>query len=305
MRVLVTGAYGFLGRYTSKKFKAQGHQVTGIGHGKWYSDEYIKWGLDVWVESTITFETLMNINQTFDLIIHCGGSGSVSYSTANPYEDFQKSVQSTLAVLEYIRIRCPKCKFIYPSSIAVKGTLPDMPIKEDDLSEPISVYGFHKQMSEDICKSYHKNFGITIGIIRFFSIYGVELQKQLLYDACKKIENSNGEQVVFWGTGTETRDWVNVEDAAALIYALGIQVKGIDTINGGSGNRVEIAEVLTMLKNEIASSIDIVFNGEVREGDPRFFWSDNTKSKKYGWHPSINLSHGIKSYVKYYRSLKK
>jgi UDP-glucose 4-epimerase len=101
-QVLVTGAYGFLGRNVAKEFKKAGNYVAGIGHGKWDKDEYSKWGIDDWYETTITFEALLNINHKFDIIIHCGGSGSVGFSWENPYEDFQKSVGSTLSVLEYI-----------------------------------------------------------------------------------------------------------------------------------------------------------------------------------------------------------
>src|SRR4051812_41422065 len=105
-QVLITGAYGFLGRYAARKFKQENWNVSGMGHGKWHKSEYNKWGLDHWYETTITFEALININKKFDLIVHCGGSGSVGFSYENPYEDFQKSVQSTLSLLEYMRLQC-------------------------------------------------------------------------------------------------------------------------------------------------------------------------------------------------------
>lgn len=304
MKVLITGAYGFLGRYVAKEFKKQEYHVTGMGHGKWYEEEYSKWGIDIWVESTITFETLININQEFDIIVHCGGSGSVGYSKSNPYEDFQKSVQSTLAVLEYIRLRCPNCKFIYPSSVSVQGSLPDQPIQEEFESNPISPYGFHKKIAEELCKSYHVNFGIEAGIVRFFSIYGDGLQKQLLYDACRKLEASNEEDVIFFGTGKETRDWIHVTDAAKLVYNFATMVNGLEIINGGTGIRVEIREVLELLKKEYGTIAEIKFNGKVREGDPKFFWADISKLKKYNWAPTISLKEGINMYVNYYKNIR-
>ena len=303
-RVLVTGAYGFLGRYTSRKFNLEGYQVTAMGHGKWYPEEYSKWGIDVWVESTITFETLININKEFDVIVHCGGSGSVGYSESNPYEDFQKSVQSTLSILEYIRLRCPNCKFIYPSSVAVQGNLPDQPITEDIISNPISPYGFHKKIAEELCLSYNINFKLNVGIIRFFSIYGAGLQKQLLYDACKKIDNCNGQDVVFWGTGKETRDWIHVEDAVSLIYYMSENVRGLDIVNGGSGRRVEIAEVLDLIKAEFDANVTIGFNNEIRLGDPKYFWADLSRSLNYDWQPKMELSEGIANFVEFYKKAK-
>jgi UDP-glucose 4-epimerase len=305
MKILITGAYGFLGRYTAKAFKDAGHHITGIGHGKWHEDEYLRWGIDTWVESTITFESLINTNLIFDIIIHCGGSGAVGFSHANPYEDFQKSVQSTLSLLEYIRLRCPECKFIYPSSVAVQGSQPDVAINEEMVAKPVSPYGYHKKIAEELCESYHQNYGLNVGIIRFFSIYGNGLQKQLLFDACKKIDHAQGKEITFFGTGEETRDWIHVTDASKLIYKFSQKFQGMDIINGGSGQRVEIREVLNLLVKEFGVDITVNFNGAAREGDPRFFWSDMAKAKKYDYATAMNLEEGIRSFVKSYKELKK
>jgi UDP-glucose 4-epimerase len=303
-QVLITGAYGFLGRHTAKIFKEQGHYVVGLGHGKWHPEDYIQWGIDEWFASTITFESLMTINKKFDIIVHCGGSGSVSFSYSNPYEDFQKTVQSTLAVLEYIRLQLPNCKFIYPSSPAVQGQLPDLPIIENTISLPISPYGFHKRSAEELCLSYQKNYGISVGIIRFFSIYGPGLQKQLLYDACNKIANSNEKTITFFGTGSETRDWININDAVNLIYCFAQNLDRWDIINGANGVRMEIKDILNLLVSKFNKNVKINFNGYVRQGDPIYFWADITKAKKYNWRPVVPIDKGIDLYVEYFKQLK-
>lgn len=302
-KVLITGAYGFLGRHTAKRFKESDFHVTGIGHGKWYADEYEIWGIDKWLESTITFEALMNINEKFDIIVHCGGSGSVAFSYANPYEDFQKSVQSTLSLLEFIRLQNPECKFIYPSSPAVQGNTQDAQIKEETISSPISPYGYHKKAAEELCLSYHKNFNIKIGIIRFFSIYGAGLQKQLLYDACKKIFSAKDDIITFFGTGKETRDWINVTDATSLILNFADKLQNWDIVNGANGERTEIKEVLDLIVRFVNKSIEIKFNGIVREGDPIYFWANVDHTFSYKWRPKVSLEEGIEQYVQYFKSL--
>lgn len=299
--VLITGAYGFLGRNVAKEFKAAGHHVVGIGHGKWYQDEYSKWGLDEWYETTITFEALLNINKKFDLIVHCGGSGSVGFSHENPYEDFQKSVQSTLSLLEYIRLQNHGCKFIYPSSPAVQGNLGNVPIKESMEATPVSPYGFHKKIAEELCLSYHKNFKIDIGIIRYFSIYGEGLKKQLLWDACRKIKQS--QNVTFFGTGKETRDWIHVSDAAKLLLIFSENLKGYEVINGGSGRTIEIEIVISHLCAYFNKDINVTFNGEGKEGDPVYFWADISKASELGWKPEYDIEDGLKNYVKYFTEL--
>ncbi|MDB5141269.1 MAG: NAD-dependent epimerase/dehydratase [Mucilaginibacter sp.] len=301
--VLVTGAYGFLGRYTAKAFNDAGFKVSGIGHGKWHNYEYVKWGIHEWFESTITFEALINLNKTFDIIVHCGGSGSVAFSYQNPYEDFQKSVQSTLSLLEYIRLKGTPCHFIYPSSPAVQGDLGDKKILEDDPSNPVSPYGFHKKAAEELCLSYNKNFGLNISIIRYFSIYGAGLQKQLLWDACMKIKYSKGE-VSFFGTGEETRDWLYVEDAASLILKVSEKEKNqLYIINGGTGVKTTVADTIDLLVKLYEKNISINFNKIVKAGDPRFYHADISKALKLDWKPKVYLQDGLEKYLSYFKSL--
>lgn len=301
--VLVTGAYGFLGRYVSKAFHNENYHVSGIGHGKWHSYEYNQWGIQDWYESTITFEALMNLNRTFDIIIHCGGSGSVSFSYQNPFEDFQKSVQSTLALLEYIRLQAKPCHFIYPSSPAVQGDLGDIKIKEDDPSNPVSPYGFHKKAAEELCYSYSKNFGLRVSIIRYFSIYGIGLQKQLLWDACLKIKNASNE-VVFFGTGEETRDWIYVTDAAKLVLKVAQNIKeNMNVINGGTGIRTTVGDTINLLVNLYGKGVNVKFNQVVKPGDPRFYHADISKALNIGWKQEINLNEGLKHYLNFFKNL--
>ena len=301
MNILITGAYGFLGRYVAKEFKKQGNDVSGIGHGKWDVEEYTKWGLDIWYESTITLEILLSINKKFDVIVHCGGSGSVGFSWENPYEDFQKSVQGTLAILEYIRLKNIGCKFIYPSSPAVQGNLGPVRISENMMSIPVSPYGFHKKIAEELCLSYHHNFNIDIGVIRYFSIYGDGLKKQLLWDACKKINHSN--VASFFGTGKETRDWIHVSDAASLLYQFSTKLGGYEVINGGSGIETPINEIINFLCEYMNKEMEINFNGVVKEGDPIHFWADMNRAKALGWKPEVNLEEGLMEYVNFFKSI--
>lgn len=302
-QVLVTGAYGFLGRYTAKAFHEAGYHVSGIGHGKWHEYEYNQWGIKNWYESTITFEALVNLNKSYDIIVHCAGSGSVSFSYQNPFEDFQKSVQSTLALLEYIRLQAHPCHFIYPSSPAVQGDLGDTKIKEDAPSNPVSPYGFHKKAAEELCLSYSKNFGLKISIVRYFSIYGVGLQKQLLWDACMKIKNTPNE-ITFYGTGDETRDWLYVTDATSLIIVLAENVKEqISIINGGSGIKTSVRDTIELLTKLYDKKIDIKFNQIVKPGDPRFYHADISKAENFRWAPKVNLMEGIEKYTNYFKKL--
>ena len=119
--VLIAGGYGFVGRNTAKAFKNAGFDVWSIGRGSWKKGEEAQWGIDRWISSDITFNNLSAINAKPVFIINCAGSSSVGPSFEDPLLDFKKTVGSTIALLEWMRIKAPKTKLIQLSSPAVQG----------------------------------------------------------------------------------------------------------------------------------------------------------------------------------------
>ena len=220
---IVTGASGFLGRHVAKVFSENGFHVTGLGHGAWSRNEWQAWGLSEWHVCDITIGNLSTYVDQPDVIIHCAGSGSVGYSMTHPMQDFEKTVTTSLSVLEFLRLHFPETSFIYPSSAAVYGIVEKLPIRESAPLNPISPYGVHKRIVEEICSSYSNHFRIPIAIARFFSIYGPPLRKQLLWDTCRKVTKND---LTFYGTGKEVRDWIHVSDAARLLLTLTHRASG-------------------------------------------------------------------------------
>ena len=303
--VLITGAHGFLGRHTALCFKQKGYRVYGIGHGSWAQQEYVLFGLDGWLDSDISLESILSINIIFDVIVHCAGNGSVAFSLSNPMQDFDKTVASTVAVLEFIRLMNPACRFVYPSSAAVYGSQPDIVIAECTPLNPVSPYGYYKVMVENLCKIYSDFFSLDARVIRFFSIYGDGLKKQLLWDASNKLITNNDDTVVFFGTGNETRDFIHVSDASKLILTTA-EYNNPDgqmlIVNGANGQRVTIMEIINRLKQEISPKKTVAFSNQSRLGDPQFYHAGIKTACHMGWSPEIPLVDGLKSYVHWVRS---
>ena len=300
---LVIGAAGFLGRNTAVALHSHRYAVSGIGHPFKPGESPRNFGVDDWMEADVTLDSLSAMRGEFDLIVHCAGSGSVGYSITHPKEDFDKTVNTTLAVLEYMRLRNRDARLIYPSSAAVYGMKPDRPIHEDDPLSPVSPYGFHKKIAEQLCESYWRAYNLRISIIRFFSLYGNGLKKQLLWEACSRFsENDKG--AMFFGTGEETRDWLHVTDASNLIEIMAESSKEFDIVNGGSGQRATVREVLGVMHKEDGFRHDISFNGKSRTGDPKFYWADTNRACALGWHPSISWQEGVKAYVGWVKGMR-
>ena len=301
--ILITGGYGFLGRAVARRFKSQGYYIAGLGTGRWDRSEYSSLGFDDWLDAAVSMASLSSLNKKFDVIAHCAGNGSVGYSISNPHQDFAKTVGSTAEVLEYMRLYNQGALMLYPSSAGVYGAKEDSPIKETDPLVPVSPYGYHKKVVEELCELYSSTYGLKIVIIRFFSLYGPGLTKQLLWDASLKLSVAK-EEVIFWGTGGETRDWLNVDDATNLMLKAARSKEVFTIINGGAGNRVTVKEALILLKEELGVAGSISFNHAVRAGDPRFYHAEISKAKKLGWQPIVGLREGIRKYVTWYKGLR-
>lgn len=301
-RVLITGGLGFLGLAVARRFKADGYCVYGIGHGIPSSLTAIIY--EKWITADISLESLHKLGVDFDVVVHCAGPNSVGQSFLNPKETFQSSILSTLILLEYLRQAAPNAMLIYASSAAVYGVADDRPLTVRDQPNPVSPYGYYKWMAELLLKSHAESFGIKFIAVRFFSIYGVELKRQLLWEASLKLMSENHASI-FWGTGQETRDWIHVDDAVDLIAHLALNAPpSLRLINGGTGIRMTIKQTLHQLRNALGNSSEIIFNGKVRAGDPIYYLADMTDAVNIGWRPKVNFSKAIIDYAQWVKDAK-
>lgn len=299
--ILITGSKGFLGSSFTKYYNNKGYNIYGIGNGKITLEEQRKLGLYHWKQENINIESIKDFNTIFDVIIHCAGSGSVGFSEKNPLISFRKSVESSLQVLEFIRLYNPNAHLIFPSSPASQGEHEDLPIKESYVGYPISHYGFHKKIVEELCKNYHKKYDLKISIIRFFSIYGNGLKKQLIWDAVKKIKNENKE-AIFFGTGNEIRDFIHISDVLRLVSILLKKKNKFTIINGGTGKKHTIQNIVSMVQKIINPNVILKFNNQTKNGDPKYYCADIEQLTEFGFKSKINLQDGIIDYINWIKN---
>ena len=272
MTVWITGANGFIGRHLARALADAGHSVHGVGHGALEEIEKSRLGLQLWLNGEIDATNLNALAVRSGLpstVFHLAGGSSVGLSISQPHEDFFRTVVSTARLLEWLRGSAPECRLISVSSAAVYGANYQGPISEDALTLPMSPYGQHKLMMEQLCRSYAITFGLRSTIARLFSVYGPNLRKQLLWDLCSRLYI--GEQtLVLGGTGAETRDWTDVRDVAQFLVKLidWPQSEPFQIINGGSGVGTSVVEIAEMLTKNWGGDIAAKFSGVVRPGDP-------------------------------------
>jgi UDP-glucose 4-epimerase len=307
--VWITGGKGFIGRNLARHLKRQQCSVYGIGHGFWTIQEMAMWSYDSWVNADIEPSSLNDLATESglpDIIYHLAGGATVGASIQNPYEDFQKTVDTTARLLEWVRKASPKTKVIGASSAAVYGANHSGQIKESANAVPFSPYGFHKHMLEGLFKSYKATYNLDISVVRLFSIYGDGLEKQLLWDVCNKLDVCMDKKILLNGTGEELRDWLHVSDAVNLMWLLGQENSSEQTvINGGTGVGTNIREISSMLMNSWGEGYQVEFSGLVRNGDPKSLIADMDLANKIGFSNKIPLAQGIVNFVKWFRTRQK
>jgi UDP-glucose 4-epimerase len=281
---VVTGAAGFIGSHLCARLEEDGYAVARVGRG---CDR-----------PAVDVATLAALGEPA-LVVHCAGGGSVGRSLAAPHDDFTDTVASLAEVLEHLRTRAPAARLVLLSSAAVYGHAATLPIAETAPTQPMSPYGHHKLMAEELCRSYAHGYGLHVAIVRFFSIYGPGLRKQLLWDACCKARDGVR---TFAGSGRELRDFLHVADACALIRAAAAAADAAaPVINGGSGHGTSVAEVVERLYAELGIAGGPEFDGSRRAGDPPCYVADVTRARALGFRPQVALDEGIARYARWFR----
>lgn len=302
-RALVSGAAGFIGRHVCKQLASQGWQVAGIGLGDWSPAEQRAWGLRAWRNEGISVEALEALARSEgepELLIHCAGGSSVPFSLAHPREDFGQTVVTIADALEFARRREGGMAFVYPSSAAVYGRVAARPIAEATPLRPVSPYGLHKRMAEELCQSCGASGKVPVAIVRLFSVYGAGLRKQLLWDACAKAAAG---AFAFSGTGGEIRDWIHVSDAAALLVLAATKAApDCPVVNGGTGAGTSIREVLERLGGLWTPALSPEFSGAQRQGDPDCYIADVSAVRSWGYRPQADLGAGLQDYIRWFRT---
>ncbi len=301
---LITGTRGFVGRHLARTLHQQGFQVCGIGHGAWTEAERVAWGVNYWLNGDVTKRNIdivqSNVGQP-DVVFHLAGGSSVGPSLAMPEEDFRRSVLSAAELLEWARLAAPDVRLVLASSAAVYGAGHDQTIRETDALAPYSPYGYHKRIAEELFESYGKNFGLNVAVVRLFSVYGTELKKQLLWDACGRLD-SDSTQLVLGGTGNELRDWFHVSDAVELLRMASVHASPDGfLVNGGTGIAVTVREVAEQLCAVWGMGTQLKFSGKSRQGDPQYLVADIERAASLGFVPKMSWHAGIADYVAWFK----
>jgi UDP-glucose 4-epimerase len=299
MKIIILGSEGFIGSNLCRFFLENNHTVYGadvLENPPAAKYNYIKVS-----RLSSQWEDLLQ-TANFDICINAAGSGNVSYSVNHPLIDFEANTLDVIRILDAIRKYRPACKYLHISSAAVYGNPAQLPVKETHALQPISPYGYHKMMSEILCREYHNLFKVSLIVIRPFSLFGNGLKKQLLWDISMKL--TKADTINLFGTGNETRDFIHISDFVLLVEKLIHSAKfEAEVYNVASGTETSIKDIAAIFKNNYGTSPSIAFNGETKTGDPVNWQADVSAIKQLGFKPKADFETEVINYIKWFKQI--
>ncbi|NCO31556.1 NAD(P)-dependent oxidoreductase [bacterium] len=301
-KILITGASGFIGFYLSEYAHKKGYLLFGIDINEPKNPEIWK-NFYVNKLDKKTIESLMNQNE-FDAIYHLAGSASVPLSFESPFSDFDSLIPPTLLLLDGIRKFSVNTKLIIFSSAAVYGNPEKLPILENIPKKPISPYGLHKSINEDIIEFYSNLYKIECSVLRIFSAYGEGLRKQLFWDIMNKYKRNN-KQIEVYGTGNESRDFIHVKDVVRLAMLVGNKNLNsyFNVFNVANGIEITIKQCLDYLFLNANIKPEIVFQGQQMQGTPVNWKADVSKIKEIGYISKHDIKLELTNYFNWFSKI--
>lgn len=294
--VLITGVNGFIGTHLAEYFLQKEYDVCGIDRGSVSNNKKIRY-----YQSDILLDGCRDVleKEQPQCIIHCAGMADVNLSVKHPDGDFEINVILTRKLLYEIKEYDPDAKLIFLSSAAVYGNPETLPIDETHRLNPISPYALHKMISEEMCVYFSKNYGSKIKILRIFSAYGIGLKKQLFWDMATKYANTGKLQL--FGTGRESRDFINIEDLVRAIELVAFSDDSDELVyNVANGEEICISHAAQCFALCVGADDEIVsFNGVTRPGNPINWRADISKLSALGYEKTVSIDEGIRKYTEW------
>lgn len=310
MKILVTGAAGFIGFHTIMKLLDRGDEIIGLDNLNAYYDPTLKEkrlemlnerkGFSFIKGDILDRKTVADAMKGVDRVLHLAALAGVRYAFDHPDEYIDINITGFFHVLDEVR----KQKIpglVYASSSSVYGGNGKLPASEEDRTDDqLSLYGQNKKDNELMAHTYHRLYGTKSTGLRFFTVYGPWGRPDMaLFLFTDTLLHDKTLQV--FGEGKMQRDFTYVDDIAAGIIASIDNNYDDEIFNLGCGRKEELMDYIRMVE----VSCDKEAKKEylpMQPGDVRASLADISKAQKMlGFEPKTQIKDGVPRFVHWYR----
>ena len=300
-RVVVTGGAGFLGSFVVQQLQGKGCRDVFVPRSREYD--------------LVQMEAVHRLYEDTrpDLVIHLAARvGGIGANQANPGRFFYDNLMMGSQLIEVGRQRHLK-KFIAIGTICAYPKFAPIPFKEDDIwagypEETNAPYGLAKKMMLVQSQAYRQQYGFNSIVLFPVNLYGprdnFDLETSHVIPAlirkCAEAQEAGSSDIVLWGDGTPTREFLYVEDAAEGILLAAQEYNDSAPLNLGTGEEVTINSLATMVANELGYRGRITWDKTKPNGQPRRCLDVSRIKRAIGFEAKHSLREGLKKTVQWY-----
>jgi GDP-L-fucose synthase len=302
-RVLVTGGSGFLGTCLVEKLRAKSPQDIFVPRRKDY--DLVEWDNVVRVYK----------DARPDIVLHLAGNvGGIGANRANPGRFFYDNLMMGVQLMEYGR-RQGLSKFVALGTICSYPKHTPVPFREDELwngypEETNAPYGLAKKMLLVQSQAYREQYGFNAIFLLPVNLYGPndnfnpETSHAIpaIIRKCVDAVNSGAKEVVLWGTGKATREFLHVDDAAEGILLASERYNSSEPVNIGAGMEISIADLATLIGRLSGFQGRIVWDSTKPDGQPRRSLDTKRAAEHFGFLARVPFEEGLRETIEWYRA---
>jgi GDP-L-fucose synthase len=302
-RVVVTGGAGFLGSYVVEKLRERGVENITIPRSKDYD--------------LVKAENVRRLydDANPDLVIHLAAVvGGIGANRANPGKYFYDNLMMGSQLMEEARLRGVR-KFVAAGSVCAYPKFTPVPFKEDDLwngypEETNAPYGLAKKMMLVQSQAYRDQYGFNSIFLLPVNLYGardnfdprrshvIPALIRKCFEAMRRGEN----QIVCWGTGAATREFLHVDDCARGILLAAEKYDKSDPVNLGAGFEISIRDLAEKIAALTGFEGRLVWDASQPDGQPRRCLDTSRAEREFGFRARIGFDEGLKQTIDWYRN---
>ena len=304
-RVLVTGGAGFLGSYVVEKLKERGCEDIFVPRSKDYN--------------LVEMEAVKRLYRDAkpDIVIHLAARvGGIGANRANPGKFFYDNLMMGVQLMEQGRLFGIE-KFVALATICSYPKFTPVPFKEENLwdgypEETNAPYGLAKKMLLVQSQAYRQQYGFNSICLFPVNLYGPRDNFDpgsshvipALIKKCVDAIEEGKDEIVVWGTGIPTREFLYVEDAAEGILLATEKFNKSDPINLGAGFEISIKDLVGLIAKLTGFKSEIVWDTSKPDGQPRRMLDTSRAVKEFGFKARTGFEEGLKKTIEWYRESK-
>ena len=301
-RILVTGGAGFLGSFVVEKLRKKDYKNIFIPRSKDYDLTQMDAVKKVYKDSKP------------HIVIHLAAKvGGIGANKANPAKFLYENLIMGLQMMEQARIFGVE-KFVNIGTVCSYPKYTPLPFKEEDLwngypEETNAPYGLAKKMLIVQGQAYYKQYGFNVISLILANLYGprdnFDLETSHVIPAlirkCVEAVRENKKEIVVWGTGKATREFLYVEDASEAIILATEKYNKPDPVNIGTGCEISIKDLVKLIAKLTGFKGRIIWDTTKPDGQPRRCLDTKKARKEFGFKAKTSLEEGLKKTIRWYK----